>query len=188
MTRTTHAARPPAGTIRRLASSVAAGMLVLALPLTVASRTEAAQACQPVPGNNLERFYPVMQGFGWTRGTPQSETDRSESVSRTTVDFDRQTETISVELMDSCRSADVLMLIRETLKTLPPTTRGTTQRHTTVNGFPAYEEFTAASGHGEIHVLVADRFMVKVTADSSDLGTLQNAARLVPMSALAALR
>ena len=172
--------------ITRLARCMAVGVLVFALPLTAATRAEGAQACQPVPGNNLEKFYPVMPG--WTRGTPQSETDQSEAVSRTTVDFDRKTETISVELMDSCRSADVLLLIRETLKTLPPATRGTTQRHTTVNGFPAYEEFTAQSGHGEIHVLVADRFMVKVTADLSDLGTLQNAARLVPMSALAAAR
>ena len=185
MTRMTRPSCPPARMATRLARCMAAGTLVFAWALTTATRAE-AQACQPVPGNNLEKFYPVMPG--WTRGTPQSETDRSESVSRTTVDFDRKTETISVELMDSCRSADVLMLIREVLKTLPPATRGTTQRHTTVNGFPAYEEFTAQSGHGEIHVLVADRFMVKVTADSSDLGALQNAARLVPMSALAALR
>ena len=165
---------------------MAVGVLVFALPLTVASRAEAAQACQPVPGTNLEKFYPVMPG--WIRGTPQSETDPAESVSRTTVDFDRMTETISVELMDSCRSADVLLLLRDTLKTLPPATRGTTQRHTTVNGFPAYEEFTAESGQGEIHVLVADRFMVKVTAQLSNLQTLQNAARLVPMSALAVAR
>ena len=186
MTGTTPAARATARMTKHLARCMAAGVLVFALPLTVSTRADAAQACQPVPGNNLEKFYPVMPG--WTRGTPQSETDLSESVSRTTVDFDRKTETISVELMDSCRSADVLLLIRETLKTLPPATRGTTQRHTTVNGFPAYEEFTAQSGQGEIHVLVADRFMVKVTADLSDLGTLQNAARLVPMSALAAAR
>ena len=145
-----------------------------------------AQACQPVAGTRLEQFYPVMPG--WARGTPQSETDNEESVSRTTVDFDRKTETISVELMDSCRNADVLLLLRETLKQLPPATRGTTQRYTTVNGFPAYEEFTAESGHGEIHVLVADRFLVKVTAGSSDLLTLQNAARLIPMQRLATAR
>jgi hypothetical protein len=186
MTRTTHPAGPPARMANRLARCVAAGTLVFATALTAAPRAETAQTCQPVPGNNLERFYPVMPG--WSRGTPQSETDPSESVSRTTVDFDRKTETIGVELMDSCRSADVLLLLRETLKTLPPAMRGTTQRHTTVNGFPAYEEFTAESGHGEIHVLVADRFMVKVTADLSDLRTLQNAAQLVPMSALAAAR
>jgi hypothetical protein len=162
------------------------GALALVLTLTAAARTTSAQACRPVPGNSLEKFYPVMQG--WMRGMPVSETDPGEAVSRTTVDFDRATETISVELMDSCRNADVLRLLRETLKTMPPATRGTVQYHTTVNGFPAYEEFTAESGHGEIHVLVADRFMVKVTAESSNLPTLQNAARLVQMAGLAALK
>jgi hypothetical protein len=148
-----------------------------------ASANAPAQACQPVAGTALEQFYPVMPG--WTRGKPQSETDLTEAVSRTTVDFDRGTETISVELMDSCRGADVLMMIRETLKQFPPGGRGTTQKHTTVNGYPAYEEFTAESGHGELHVLVADRFMVKVTVDTSNLPTLQNATKLIPMSKLA---
>jgi hypothetical protein len=145
-----------------------------------------AQSCQIVTGQRLEAFYPAMPG--WMRGMPSAETDTQELVSRTTVDFDRGTETISVELMDSCRNADVLQLIREALKQFPPATRGTTQRHTMVNGFPAYEEFTAASGHGEIHVLVADRFMVKVTAGTSTLPTLQNAAQLIPMQKLAALK
>ena len=164
-------------------------MTFLATLLTVAAllastHPAGAQACRLVSGNDLEKYYPPMPG--WVRGKPTSETDPSESVSRTTVDFDRKTETIGVELMDSCRRAEVLQLARETLKTLPPATRGTVQRHTTVNGFPAYEEFTAESGHGEIHVLVADRFMVKVTADgpAMDLRTLQNAAQQVPMAAM----
>jgi hypothetical protein len=159
---------------------LAAGVAALTAP----AGSAIAQTCQLVPGNTLETFYPTMPG--WTRGMPSSETDPSESVSRTTVDFDRGTETISVELMDSCRRAEVLQMAREVLKTFPPGTLGTIQRHTTVNGFPAYEEFTAESGHGEIHVLVADRFVVKVTAGSSNLPTLQNAARLVPMAKLAA--
>jgi len=121
---------------RATLSALLCTLVHLASPQTVA-----AQACRPVPGNNLEKFYPVMPG--WMRGMPQSETDLAESVSRTTVDFDRKTETISVELMDSCRRAEVLQLARQVLKALPPATRGTTQRHTTVNGFPAYEEFTA---------------------------------------------
>jgi hypothetical protein len=159
-------------------------VMVLIAGLTALAAPASAQTCQLVPGDKLEAFYPVMPG--WTRGTPQSETDPPESVSRTTVNFDRGTETIGVELMDSCRRAEVLQLLREVLKTFPPGAPGTTQRHTTVNGFPAYEEFTAEAGHGEIHVLVADRFMVKVTADTSNLLTLQNAARLVPMTKLAA--
>lgn len=143
------------------------------------------QACRPVPGTTLEQFYPAMPG--WIRGQPTSETDPQEAVSRTTVDFDRKTETVSVEIMDSCKNADVLMLIRETLKQFPPATAGTTQRYTTVNTFPAYEEFTAESGHGEMHVLVADRFMVKVTVETSDVATLRNAATLIPMQKLAAM-
>lgn len=168
------------------AALAAVSVLIGAGPAWGAGATPAAQRCQPVAGTTLEQFYPVMPG--WTRGAPTSETDAQESVSRTTVDFDRATATISVELTDSCHNADLLLMIRETLKVFPPATRGTTQRHTVVNGFPAYEEFTAESGHGEIHVLVADRFMVKVTAESSDLATLQNAARLIPMQKLAAAR
>ena len=161
---------------------------LLAAALLACAHSASAQACRPVPGNALEKYYPMMAG--WTRGMPQSETDLSESVSRTTVDFDRKTETIGVELMDSCRRAEVLQLAREILKTLPPATRGTVQRHTMVNGYRAYEEFTAESGHGEIHVIVNDRFMVKVTGDgpAMDLPTLQNAAQQVQMAGLAALK
>jgi hypothetical protein len=147
---------------------------------------ERRQSCRSVPGTQLEQFYPLLPG--WQRGTPSSETDTTENVSRATVDFDRGVETISVEIMDSCRNADVLMLIREALKEFPPGGPGTTQQHTTVNTFPAYEEFTAASGHGEIHVMVAERFMIKVTADTSTLPTLRNATALIPLAALAALR
>lgn len=173
--------------LRMLGGLTCAALTVLPVVLLALDppRIAAAQACRLVSGNDLEKYYPVMPG--WTRGMPQSETDPSESVSRTTVDFDRRLETISVELMDSCRRAEVLQLIRDVLQTFPPATRGTTQRHTTVNGFPAYEEFTAESGHGEIHVLVANRFMVKVTAETSTLPTLQNAAQLVKMAELKAL-
>lgn len=154
--------------------------------LVLQAKAVAAQACKPVPGKDLEQFYPPMAG--WTRGEPSSETDVAESVSRTTVDFDRKLETISVELMDSCRNPDVLQLIRNLLKEMPPATPGTTQRYTRVNGLPAYEEFTAMSGHGEIHMLVADRFMIKVTAETSTLPTLQNSANLIPVHKLEAIK
>lgn len=165
----------------------AAAILTVAA-LLASAHAAAAQACRPVPGNNLEKFYPMMPG--WTRGAPKSETDLDEMVSRTTVDFDRRTETISVELMDSCRRPEVLQLIRQVLETMPPATRGTMQRYGTVNGYRSYEEFTAESGHGEIHVLVNERFMVKVTGDgpAMDLPTLQTAAQQVPMAGLAALK
>lgn len=145
-----------------------------------------AQACRVVPGETLETFYPVMPG--WERGKPKTETDTQESVSRTTVDFDRDVSTISVEIMDSCRNPDVLLLMMDSLKQLPPAAAGTVVRHHTVNGFPGYEEWTAEAGNGEVHVLVAGRFMVKVTAHTTDLPTMENAARLIPMQKLAAVK
>ncbi len=145
------------------------------------------QACRLVTGQTLETFYPVMPGWQ-RRGAPQSETDTQESVSRTTVDFERGVSRISVELMDSCRNPDVLMMMNESLKQLPPVTRGTVVRHTTINGFPGYEEWTAEAGNGEVHVLVAGRFMVKVTAATSDLAELQKAAQSIPMQKLAAIK
>ena len=155
-------------------------------PFAAHGKALSQNACQPVAGTSLEQFYPALPG--WKRGTPTSETDSQEAVSRTMVDFERGVETLGVELMDSCRGPYVLMMLRETLKVFPPATPGTTQRHTTVNGYPAYEEFTAESGHGELHVLVADRFMVKVTVDTSTLATLQNATQQIPMQKLALAR
>ncbi len=171
---------------------MAAGSITLGSGIVALARPSAVppavlmQACRVVSGEELEKFYPVMPG--WDRGKPKSETDTQESVSRTTVDFDRQVSTISVEIMDSCRNPDVLLLMMETLKQLPPATRGTVVRHVTINGFPGYEEWTAEAGNGEVHVLVGGRFMVKVTAGTTDLPTLQNAARLIPMQKLAAMK
>ena len=164
-------------------------MFVMALVAVMAAGSPMAvlaQTCQVVSGQTLETFYPVMPG--WKREQPKSETDTQESVSRTTVDFERQVSTISVEIMDSCRNPDVLLLLMDSLKQLPPATRGTVVRHVTINGFPGYEEWTAEAGNGEVHVLVAGRFMVKVTASTTDLPTLENAARSIPMQKLAAMK
>jgi hypothetical protein len=170
------------------AGSIALGSVVVETGAGARAVPRAAlrQACQIVSGQTLETFYPPMPG--WQRGAPKSETDTQEMVSRTTVDFDRGVSTISVELMDSCRNPDVLMMMNEALKQLPPATPGTVVRHTTINGFPGYEEWTAALGNGEIHILVAGRFMVKVTGGGTDLATLQKATVSIPMQKLAAMK
>lgn len=167
-------------------STIEGGGTAARAALSEPLRAVSAQACRVVTGQTLETFYPVMPG--WERGEPKTETDTQESVSRTTVDFDRRTSTISVELMDSCRNPDVLAMITESLEQPPPSTVYTVVRLLTINGFPGYEEWTNESGHGEVHVLVAGRFMVKVTAEASDRTTLENAATLIPMQKLAALK
>jgi hypothetical protein len=159
--------------------------------LLILSRPDAAsaQACRAVPHSQLEALLPVLPGF--SRGTPFGETDNQEAVSRTTVDYEDRAggaAQISIELMDSCRNAFMLSQVRETLKTGPPLTRGTVFRTLAVKGFPAFEEWTAESQHTEIHILVGDRFMVKVTGDLVNLAPVQNAAQAIDLQKLAALR
>jgi hypothetical protein len=158
--------------------------------MSVLSHPDAAlaQACRAVPHQQLEALLPVLTEF--RRGTPKGETDNKEAISRTTVDYERPSGAgvISVELMDSCRNPHMLSQIREFLKTGPPQTRGTVFRSVPVHGFPAYEEWTAVSQHTEIHILVADRFMVKVTGDLVNLGPVQNAAQAIELKKLAALK
>jgi hypothetical protein len=83
----------------------------------------------------------------------------------------------------------MLMQLREFLTTGPPVTRGTIHRSLPVRGFPAYEEWTAESQHGEVHVLVADRFMVKVTGSLvASLAVIESAATAIDLQQLAALK
>ena len=149
--------------------------------------TEAAQACRAVRHPQLEALLPALPDF--VRGMPVGETDDDEAVSRTTVDYEAGIARISIELMDSCRNPDMLSQLREFLTTGAPASLGTTTRSVAIRGFPAYEEWTAESRHGEVHVLVADRFMVKVTGDSvASLAAVEGAAQAIELQRLAALK
>jgi hypothetical protein len=150
----------------------------------------AAQPCQPVPHGRLEALLPpALAGLG--RNPPNGETDPSDAVSRTTVDYEDRTggARISIELIDTCRNPDILSPFKETLAAGPPPTPGTVFRSLAVHGFPAYEEWTAESKQGEVHVLVADRFTVKVTGELVESrGVVENAAKAIPLDKLAALK
>lgn len=147
----------------------------------------ASQACRPVSHVQLEALLPVLPGFA--RNRPVGETDNVEAVSRTTVDYEAGAAVVSIELMDSCRRPEMLMQLREVLTTGAPATRGTSQRSLPIRGFPAYEEWTAESQHGEVHVLVADRFMVKVTgALVAGRAVVEGAATAIDLQKLATLK
>jgi hypothetical protein len=157
-------------------------------PGAESTQTTSSADCQAVPHAQLEAQLPVLQGF--SRGTPNGDTDTGEKVSRTTVDYEDRSggaAVISVELMDSCRNPHMLSQLREFLKTGPPATTGTVFRSLALGGFPAYEEWTAESQHTEIHVLVAERFMVKVTGDLLNNGPVQDAVKAIDLQRLAAL-
>lgn len=147
----------------------------------------AGQPCAPVAHSRLEALLPVLPKF--VRQQPRGETDPAEAVSRTTVDYDGGVPRISIELMDSCGNPDMLAQLREFLSQGAPATAGTVMRSLAIHGFPAFEEWTQESGHGEVHVLVGDRFMVKVTGDVvPSLVMVEDAAKAIPLPRLATLR
>ncbi len=147
----------------------------------------AAQSCRAVRHPQLEALLPVLAGFG--RNRPRGETDDDESVARTTVDYEAGAARISIELIDTCRNPDMLSQLREFLATGAPATPGTTMRSIAIRKFAAYEEWTAESRYGEIHVLVADRFTVKVTGELVEsLKVIEGAAEAIDLPALAALK
>lgn len=152
----------------------------------VATTADAAQACRAVRHPQLEALLPDLPGF--VRDRPVGETDDAEAVARTTVDYEAGAAQISIELMDSCRNPDMLSQLREFFTQGAPATAGTSMRSLAIHGFPAYEEWTAESRHGEVHILVADRFMVKVTGDLVDRGAIERAAEAIPLQKLAALK
>ena len=159
-------------------------------PVETPQPSSSSSACEAVPHAQLEALLPEVQGF--TRGMPNGETDTQEKVSRTTVNYEGRSGgasvTIGVELMDSCRNPNMLSQVQEYLKTGPPQTAGTVFRSLDVGGFPAYEEWTAESKHTEIHVLVAERFMVAVTGDGLNNGPVLDAAKAIDLQKLAALK
>lgn len=147
-----------------------------------------AQPCKPVAPARLEALLPMLNTF--TREAPTSETDTDPPIARTTVRYEEAggAANIGIEIMDSCRNSDILSQLRELLKTGPPQTPGTVFRSVPVGGFPAYEEWTAESKHTEIHILVADRFAVKVRGSLVDVAVVRSAANKIDLKTLAGLK
>jgi hypothetical protein len=139
-----------------------------------------------VPHESLQALLPDLPG--WTRGEVKGDTDRTESVSRVTVDYDKGESTVSVELMDSSLNPNLLASIKDILKA-PVASPGTTVATSTIAGFPAAEEWTAEAKNGVVHVLVADRFMLAVTGSTvPDLATLRRVAETIDLRKLASLK
>jgi hypothetical protein len=165
----THDAADPA-TTQAPGSSAASG------PVTV------------VPHESLEALLPTLPG--WTRSTPKSETDRTENVSRVTVNYEQPGTGagLSIELMDTSRNENMIAAARSAV-TSPIPSPGTTVAATTIGGFPASEEWTAEAKNGVVNVLVADRFTVAVTGSYvADLATIRAVASAIDLQKLAALK
>jgi hypothetical protein len=141
-----------------------------------------------VPAARLKPFLPDLPG--WKKGAVKEETDTSEKVSRVQVDYEKGVSGLSIELMDSTKNPYVLAPMTDLIKANQTETRSDGfARPTMIDGFPGIEEWTSGVNNGTIHVLVAQRYMVKVTGDSvENLATITSAAKAIGLAKLATLR
>ncbi len=140
-----------------------------------------------VPHTTLETFLPALRD--WTRAyQPRGDTDRAESFSRTQVDYERGPSGLSVEIQDAMKNQNVIgPLVAMLASDAAAQQEGKTR--TTVGGFPGVQEWTAEARNGEVVVLLADRFTVRVVGSTvPDLDTIRWAVEQVELKKLAGLR
>jgi hypothetical protein len=140
-----------------------------------------------VPHTTLETFLPALKD--WTRAyQPRGDTDTTESFSRIQVDYERGVGGLSVEIQDSMKNPNILGPLVAMLASDAAAQQEGMAR-TTVGGFPGVQEWTPEPRNGEVVVLLADRFTVRVVGSTvPDLATIRWAVEQVELKKLAGLR
>jgi hypothetical protein len=148
-----------------------------------------AASVKVVPHEKLQALLPQLPG--WTRGEVQGETVVQDTpISRVHVSYDRDVSSLDFEIMDTLMNKDLLAELRTLIKAGYNQKRndGYTKA-TMVKGFPATEEWTTEPRNGYISVLVAERFVVKVTANTvMNVDVMRKAVEAVDLQKLAALK
>lgn len=175
------------------------GLLMVVVVAASCGGSEAApqtSSTKLVPHEKLLELLPTLQG--WTRETPQGDTDPSEGVSRVQVSYQQQggIGRLSIELMDTTGNAGMLAPLREFIKAnrtekLGDPTAPVTVAPITVSGFPGRQEWQPHEGanNGSLEVLVADRFTLGINGNSlSSVDVLKTTAEAIDLKKLAALK
>ena len=164
------------------------GTVLVVVALGCSSESAPAQATVTVvPCEKLRSFLPNLPG--WARETtPQCETDTAESVSRVQVDYDKGISRMSVEIMDSSKRPEVQAPLSAMVESTDAEATAQGLIKTKIQDFPAVEEWTPVSGHGEISILVADRFMLRLVGSTvPDIATVREAAEKIDLKGLASV-
>jgi hypothetical protein len=164
--------------------------LVLLVNATAVAASGQASAPRTVPHETLKAFLPTLPG--WTRGEIHGETsnDMGISISRVQADYEKSGSTLSFEIMDSSAFPAITapFLIAAKSGMVEQTADGYT-KGVMVSGFPAIETWTPSAKNGELGLLVAGRYLVKVNGNSvPDIETIRSAINAVDLKKLAAVK
>lgn len=142
-----------------------------------------------VAHERLQDFLPKLPG--WKRGDVQGETvTRGLRIARLQVDYEKGESGLSFEIMDTLGDKNLLEELRSLIKPGYAEKRndGYTKA-TTIKSWPAVEEWTNEVRNGFISVLVAERFVVKVTGSTLDkVETMRAAIEAVDLDRLAGMK
>jgi hypothetical protein len=162
-------------------------------PAAAGSSGSSGSGSRVVPHEKLAELLPNIPGF-----TRESEvkgtTDTDENVSRVQLEYIQDgggTAGLSVEMMDVAANAVMLAPIKELLKVQGTrrTVADTEEKVTTVAGYPAAQEWTPQANNGSVSVLVADRFVIKVTGSSvANVDVISKAVEAIDLKKIAALK
>ena len=148
---------------------------------------------KPVPPVDFEKLVALLpDASGWTRDQPKggNHSAMGFSIANAEANYRKGEQHIDLEITDGAFNSLFSMGFRMMLAQgyNERTTEGF-KRSTTVNGSPAYEEWTNASKRGEVGVFVGNRFLVKATGNNVDnIDAIRNFVSQVDFGKLAATK
>ena len=172
-------------------------------PVPAQPNEMAAAAAQQAVQNGLSQLgqqqakvvdYTVLKGMipelsGWTRSEPKGETvSMGMSISKAEAEYTKGDASIDLEITDTAFMQALTMPFAMVANYSQRSDSGYKQG-TTIAGQPGWEEWRTEGGHGEVNLLVGNRFIV--TAKGSQLPSAEPAKQLVQaidLGKLAALK
>lgn len=159
---------------------------------TAAPASSSGSSSTVVAHQKLAELLPTIPGFK-REYEPRGDTDTDQNVSRVQVDYiaDAGGAGLSVEMTDVSTNSMMLAPMKVLLKAqgTQHSAGGTTEKATSVAGYPAVEEWTAEAGNGSVTVLVGDRFVVKVEGSTvGKVDVIYKALEAIDLKKVAALK
>lgn len=158
-------------------------------PPAIVSTTPLPAAVTPAAPETLAALLPEIAG--WTRGALKSEmVPKPAAYSRAEAHYQQGNGTIELVLADSGFQPLVIAPVSVFLTSgTEERTKDAVRRTITISGAPGSESWSAASRHGEVMLLLGQRFIVTATGRQvSDLAPLRAAVQAVNLKQLASLK
>jgi hypothetical protein len=142
----------------------------------------------PVAYEKLKELIPEVSG--WQRSTPSGEqTNMPFSMSTAEARYTKGQQSVKINVTDAVIARMFISPFLMFMNNYDQRSDSGYKRSTTVNGFPAYEEWNTSSKHGEVTTLVGNRFLVQTSGSNlTSIDDVKAIAGALDMAKLAGLK